>query len=214
MITHLEESLTETVGEALKVIQNRILFKTTYFGVTALKNPMDFWVYQEIIFEHKPDVIVEIGNNHGGSTLALAHFLDSMQQGRVIGIDIDHSKVPKIVSEHPRITLIEDTAVNAFQKVKELVKSDEKVLIIEDSSHTYENTLAVLRIYEEFVKKGDYLIIEDSICHHGLDVGPSPGPYEAIETFIKENDSFVIDREKESFFITWNPKGFLKRIKG
>lgn len=60
---------------------------------------------------------------------------------------------------------------------------------------------------------GGYFIVEDSILHHGLDVGPAPGPFEAIEAFVEENQNFEIDRSKESFFITWNPKGFLKRVR-
>ena len=85
------------------------------------------------------------------------------------------------------------------------------VLVIEDSAHTYENTLQVLNLYSCFTKPGDYFIVEDSICHHGLDLGPKPGPYEAIEEFVSKNNDFIIDRKKESFLITWNPKGFLKR---
>ncbi len=49
--------------------------KTSYFGVKTLKNPMDFWVYREIIFEHKPDVIIEIGNNWGGSIIIKLSFI-------------------------------------------------------------------------------------------------------------------------------------------
>ena len=57
-----------------------------------------------------------------------------------------------------------------------------------------------------------HFIVEDGICHHGLDLGPQPGPYEAVEAFVQANRTFVIDRLKESFGITWNPKGYLKKI--
>jgi hypothetical protein len=60
------------------------------------------------------------------------------------------------------------------------------------------------------MKPGDDFIVEDGICHHGLKVGPDPGPYEAIETFVSGNLDFISDREKESFLITWNRKVFLK----
>jgi cephalosporin hydroxylase len=212
MNRYLENSLELPVSEVLNIMQKRIMTETYYFGVKTLKNPLDFWVYQELIFKHQPDVIVEIGNNWGGSTLALAHTLDNIQKGRVIGIDINHSKITQIVSQHPRITLIENNAIDAFQHVKSLIEPHESVLLIEDSAHTYDNTLAVLELYSTFIKTGDYIIVEDSICHHGLDVGPSPGPYEAIETFVENNHNFTIDRSKESFLLTWNPKGFLKRI--
>lgn len=87
----------------------------------------------------------------------------------------------------------------------------ERVLVIEDSSHTYDNTLAVLRTYSGLTLPGDLFIVEDSICHHGLDVGPNPGPYEAIEAFVQENPAFEVDRSQEALFITWNPKGYLRR---
>lgn len=211
MNTFMENNLDMPLSEVLKNIQNRIMTETTYFGVTALKSPMDFWVYQEIIFDMKPDVIIEIGNNQGGSTLALAHLCDLLGTGKIIGLDISHEQIPEIVSQHPRITLIEGDACSSFSKVKQLISEKDRVLIVEDSSHTYENTLNVLNTYSPLTKSGDYFIVEDTICYHGLEVGSQPGPYEAVEKFISENDSFEIDRTKESFLITWNPKGYIKR---
>jgi len=187
------------------------MHKTSYFGIKTLQSPNDFWVYQEIIYKTKPDVLIEIGNYHGGSTLALAHIFDAMGHGRVIGLDIDQSEIPKLVRSHPRITLIQGDACQSFDQVEALISPEERVLVIEDSSHTYENTLSVLRLYSKLIKPNDYFIVEDSICHHGLSLGPSPGPYEAIESFIEEGADFDIDREQESFLITWNPKGYLKR---
>jgi cephalosporin hydroxylase len=210
---YMEYALDTTVRDVLKFMQNRIMGRTTYFGVKALKCPLDAWVYQEIIFETKPDVIVEIGNSSGGGTLALAHLCDLMERGRVIGIDITHEKVPAVVRSHPRITLIESDACAAFPQVQSLIPPQERALIIEDSAHTFDNTLNVLRTYQGLVKPGDYFIVEDSICHHGLDVGPMPGPYDAVEEFVRENGDFQVDRMRESFFITWNPKGYLKRVR-
>ncbi len=208
---YLEQSLDTPLGEILPHIQKRIMSSTFYCGVKTLKNPMDFWVYQEIIFEQKPDVVVEIGNRFGGSSLALAHFLDILGRGRIIGVDIDHSQVPALVRDHPRIRFITADAVEGFSRVRELVSDHEKVLVIEDSAHTFDNTLGVLRNYSRLISPGGYIIVEDSICHHGLDVGPSPGPFEAVEAFLSATDDFESDRDRESFVVTWNPKGFLRR---
>lgn len=197
--------------EVLARMQERIMTRTTYFGITALKSPMDFWVYQEILWEEKPDVIIEIGNHHGGSTLALAHICQLMGKGRVIGLDISHANIPQAVRAHPQITLIEGDACASCAQVMSLIAENETVLVIEDSSHTYENTLNVLNTYSGLIPPGGHFIVEDSICHHGLDLGPEPGPYEAIETFIAQNDAFEIDRDRESFLMTWNPKGYLRR---
>ncbi len=212
MSHYMEEYLDVPLEKALQIIGGSIIGQTRYFGVWTMKSPMDSWVYQEIIFETRPDVIIEIGNFNGGSTLYLAHLCDLIGKGRIIGIDQSHKTVPDIVKQHPRITLIEGDACRKVPDIKKLVTDDERVMVIEDSSHTYDNTLHVLRAYSVFVKPGDYLIVEDSIIHHGLNHGPDPGPYEAIETFIRENKDFVIDRNREHFLITWNPKGYLKRV--
>lgn len=209
---YMEDNLNIDLRAVLAMMQKRIMGNTTYFGIKTLKSPIDSWVYQEIIFEVRPDVIIEIGNAHGGSALYLAHLCDCMGKGRVIGIDTCQKNIPDHVREHDRIHFIEGDACLRFPEVSALVKSDETVLIIEDSAHTYANTLAVLRRYSGLVSMGSYFIVEDGICHHGLDVGPCPGPYEAVCDFIAENPLFCIDRSREDFFITWNPKGFLKKI--
>jgi len=201
--------------EVLKHMQKGMMQQSSYFGIQAWKCPTDFWIYQEILFETRPDVVLEIGCNRGGGTLALQHICDNLGHGRVISVDISLDKLAPAVRADKRITFIEADASHCFDQVSGLIGADERVLIIEDSSHTYDNTLAVLRQYAALVKVGDYFIVEDSICDHGLDMSdnPQPGPYEAIETFVSENPDFAIDRDRERFLITWNPKGYLQRIR-
>ncbi len=207
METHLDMPLSEV----LSVMQHRIMSGTTYHGIPTLKSPLDFWVYQEIIHELQPDVIVEIGNHCGGSTLALAHLCDLVGAGRVIGLDISHACIHDSVRAHPRVQLIEGDACAMVERVRAQVPDGGRVMVIEDSAHTFDNTLNVLRAYAGLVSVGSYFIVEDGICHHGLDVGPNPGPYEAVEAFIAENADFEVDRSRESFMITWNPMGYLRR---
>ena len=172
---------------------------------------MDFWVYQEIIFALRPDVVIDIGNHYGGSLLAYAHWLDHMGHGRLIGVDIDHDVIADAVRRHPRVTLVTGDACEQFGEVRKLVRDEDTVLIIDDSAHTYDNTLNVLRTYGGLVSVGSYFIVEDSNCHHGIDIGPKPGAYEAIADFLKDHPEYESDRSRESFFITWNPMGYLRR---
>lgn len=211
MADYMEENLDMPLGKVLSIIQSRIMTRTTYFGVRAFKSPTDYWVYQEIIFEIQPDVIIEIGNADGGGILFLAHICDLLGKGKVLGIDLSHDHVPEHIKQHPRVTLIEGGACRSFDRVRKRISIEESVLVIEDSSHTYDNTLNILRKYAPLIKPGGHFIVEDGICHHGLPFGPMPGPYEAVETFVKENTDFYIDRSRESFLITWNPKGYLRR---
>ena len=60
----------------------------SWFGYRAIKCPMDLWIYQEIIYETEPEVIVETGTHGGGSALFLAHMCDLANRGRVISVDI------------------------------------------------------------------------------------------------------------------------------
>ena len=209
----MEECLDWPLSKVLEIIQKRITQDSTYFGIATQKSPMDLWIYQEIIYQSRPDLIIEIGNLNGGSALALAHMCDVINVGRILGVDINHAPIPPRARAHPRIQFITGDACAVIDQVRQVVQKDEKVMVIEDSSHTYQNTLNVLRTYSEFIPIGGYFIVEDGICRHGLEVGPSPGPFEATEAFIKENDNFKIDRSKEIFCITWNPKGYLTRIK-
>jgi cephalosporin hydroxylase len=209
--SYMEHNLATPLRDVLAAMQQRIVGESTYFGVPTQKSPTDFWVYQELIHQQRPDVIVEIGNFRGGSALSLAHLCDNLGHGRVIGVDIDQRQIPEIVRKHPRITLIEGDAQAKFETVRAAIQPGERVLVIEDSSHTYENTLGVLRLYSALVPPGGWLIVEDSICHHGLDLGPRPGPYEAIDAFVAGDPRFEIDRSKEAYLVTWNPKGYLRR---
>lgn len=209
----MEENLGMTVENLLPIMQDTILNNNRYFGIRTWKCPLDAWIYQEIIFETKPDVIIEIGNAFGGSALYLAHLFDAIGHGRIIGLDISHQNISNLAKNHPRISFIEGDACSNFENVRKLIGDEEKVLIIEDSSHTLENTLNVLRTFSSLIKPEGYFVVEDGICAHGLEIGPTPGPYEAIEQFLKENNNFESDRNREKFVLTWNPKGFLKKIR-
>jgi len=209
----MENNLSMTLGAYLPILQKRIMDYSTYHGIKTLKNPFDFWLYMEIIWKMKPDFIIEIGNNWGGSTLALAHQLDLIGKGKIIGIDIDHSKIDNKVKDHPRIFLNESPALDAYTAAEKMIGSSKRTLVIEDSSHTYEHTLEVIKLYSSLTQINDYFIVEDTICHHGLNIGPNPGPYEAVQEFAKDNPNFIIDRTIETFVISHNPSGFLKRVK-
>ena len=78
---YMEDHLDLTLREVLDRMQKRIMTESTYFGIQTLKSPIDFWVYQEIICATNPNIIIEIGNFHGGSTLALAHLCDALEGG-------------------------------------------------------------------------------------------------------------------------------------
>jgi len=192
---------------------NERTWENTYWmGHQTLKCPLDMWIYQEIIFDTKPDVIIETGTFSGGSALFFAMICDSIGEGRIITIDIE---IRPHRPEHPRITYLSgsSTSQEIVDNVKEIIGNNKKVLVILDSEHTKDHVLQECKMYSQFVNKDSYLIVEDSdINGHPVRPEFGPGPFEAVEEFLKSNNDFVIDTSKEKFLMTQNPNGYLKRV--
>ena len=218
LVTNMDRPLAASTGsfeDYLDYFHNNVQNideNILWMGKKAKKFPMDAWIYQEIIHLLKPDIVIEIGNLNGGSTLFLANMLDIIDRGKVLALDIDHSRID---FTHPRIDWITGDANSRYvlNKVESQIREGMIVIVIEDSSHTYDNTLAVLRNYNRFVTMGSYFIVEDGVCKYPFIEGPKPGPYDAIQDFIKENTRFEVDRTKEKFALTYNPSGYLKRVR-
>lgn len=187
--------------------------KVTYRGVKAIRSPFDYVIYQMIINELKPDLIIEIGTNNGGGALYIADMLDLIGHGELHTIDlIDQSE--DIVKAHPRISCFYGGWQAYDTKIAEKYQ---KILIIEDASHTYEDTFEVLKKFGYLVSKDSYLIVEDGIVDAlGITAEYNGGPLRAIKEFMKINNDFVIDRKWCDFFgknATFNVDGYLRKIK-
>lgn len=186
--------------------------KVHYRGVLAQRSPFDYVIYQMIISEVMPDLIIEIGTNFGGGALYMADLLNNLNNGVVHSIDITDN-CPEIVKSHPRINLFH----KGFEGYSlELVKPFNKVLVIEDASHTYEDTLGAITKFKDVVTKNSYLIVEDGIVDKlGASKLLNGGPCKAIREFLPINPDFIVDRKWCDFFgknATNNVNGFLKRI--
>lgn len=191
---------------------NKTWGDTFWLGAVTKKCPLDLWVYQEIIYNLKPDVIIECGTAFGGSAFYLATICDLVNNGKVVTIDV---KKTKGLPQHKRIKYLvgSTTSSEIFEKVKSMVGKNDKVVVILDSAHTKQHVLNELKMYYPLVTKGSYLIVEDTQLN-GHPVSPNfgPGPMEAVQEFLKWNKNFIIDKYKEKFYMTFNPKGYLKRV--
>ncbi|MBY5950854.1 cephalosporin hydroxylase family protein [Algoriphagus marincola] len=188
-------------------------YKVTYRGVPCVKCPFDYVLYQMIIEEVKPDLIIEIGTNKGGSALYLADLLEVRGKGQIHTIDITDESF-EIVKSHPRINLFH----NGWKDYDlNLAAGFSKILVIEDSSHSYRNTFDAINKFAPLVSKNSYLIVEDGIIN---DLGRAKefggGPEKAIREFLNNNSQFLICDKWINFFgknATFNTMGYLKRIK-
>ena len=189
--------------------QNTI--NASWFGHNAVKCPLDLWIYQEILFENRPDFIVETGSFEGGSALFLATMLEILGKGKVITIDIKQSdNRPR----HPRIVYLTGSSIDhdLFERVRTVVEGA-SVMVILDSDHRKEHVLEELNLYSQLVTPSQYLIVEDTnINGNPVYEEFGPGPFEAVEEFLQNNNSFTVDQNRERFMLTMNPGGYLLRI--
>ncbi len=191
----------------------------TWLGLPIDKAPYDTWVYQEVIYETKPDVLIEAGTAQGGSALYFASIFDLVKRGRVLTIDIVAQPGRP---QHERITYLlgSSTSDAIFQQVKNSIRPGERVMVSLDSDHHKDHVLKELKLYTGLVTPGNYLVVEDTDLNgHPVYAwfqgsGPkTPGPMEAVEEFLKNNSDFIQDRSREEHGVTMFPGGWLKRVR-
>jgi cephalosporin hydroxylase len=194
----------------------------TWFGVTTEQNPNDVWIHQEIIWEVKPDFIVEAGTLFGGSAALWATILEHANpEGRVITIDIEDkdrliqgARALPIVQQ--KVDFLRGKSSTDPEVVSEVTRRvrGHKVLVILDSLHTKEHVLDEIKAYSQLVNVGSYIIVQDTnINGHPVFIFFGPGPMEAVNEFLTTTDQFVVDKSRERLLFTMFPKGYLKRVK-
>jgi len=184
---------------------------TTFLGVSTWKVPLDLWVYQELLWELRPGLIVETGTAHGGSALYLATLCETIGTGEVVSVDIGEWPDRPV---HPRLTYVvaSSTDREVVAQVAERAKGAGTVLVVLDSDHSRDHVLAELRAYAPLVTPGSYLVVEDTnINGHPVYEAFGPGPMEAVQDFLKERDDFEVDRSREKFLFSFNPGGWLRK---
>ena len=182
----------------------------SWFGHKLLKDPLDLWIYQELLVRRRPDFVVETGTFCGGSALFFAMLFDHISHGQVITVDIE---VQPDRPKHPRISYITASSVEAgvIEQIRNLV-GHQRAMVVLDSDHGAEHVYAEIEAYNSLVQTGDYLIVEDTnVNGHPVLPNFGCGPMEAVDRFLSENDEFVIDRRCERFLMTLNPRGYLRR---
>ena len=207
-------------------------YNFSWMGRPIIQYPQDMIALQEIIWKVKPDLIIETGIAHGGSLIFTASMLTlleacgEIENGQVLGIDIDireHNK--KAIGAHPmskRITMFEGSSISdvMIEKVHDFAKQGKKIMVILDSNHTHDHVLAELEAYADLVSVGSYCLAFDTIIEDmpensfpNRPWGKGDNPKTAVWEYLKENDSFVIDKDIENkILITVAPDGYLKRV--
>ncbi len=188
--------------------------QTTWLGRRVAKAPTDLFVYQEIIERVRPDWIIETGTANGGRALFLASICDLLDHGRVISIDAQVAEPPP---EHPRITYLVGApqSDDMLRQVRELVGESPRALVVLGSQPgTNMRMEKEFEAYSPLVPVDSYVIIEYTILNgHPVWPGFGPGPSEAVKRILGTHSNFASDSTLEKYALTFNPGGFLKRIR-
>ena len=152
--------------------ENRLSYEIDWLGVPVIQTPEDLVLMQELIFNVRPDIIVETGVAHGGSSIFYASLLELLDNGKVIGIDIDirdHNRV--VIESHPLYERIEmrqrsSTSEVTINEIKKRIPENSKVLVCLDSDHTKNHVLKELELYNELVSTGSYIVVFDTILQN------------------------------------------------
>lgn len=202
-------------------------YNFSWMGRPIIQYPQDMVAMQEIIWEVKPDLIIETGIAHGGSLIFYASILELIGNGEVLGIDIDirdHNRAE--IEKHPmskRIQMIQGSAIDEtiVEKIKPFAIGKKTIMVCLDSNHTHAHVLRELQLYAPFVTVGSYLVAFDTVVEdlpadiysdRPWTVGDNPKT--AVYEFLKENDDFVVNREIDhKLLVSVAPSGYLRRVK-
>jgi cephalosporin hydroxylase len=199
-------------------------------GVPIIQLPADIVTTQEVIWETKPDIIIETGVARGGSVLFMASILELIGKGKVIGVDIDiraHNR--RAIEAHPmsrRVALVEgsSTSRDVLSRVRDEIPKAASVMVVLDSDHSRDHVLAELRSYAPLVTPGCYLVVADTLLGQ-IDATRAPrkrsqilfvgnDPQTAVQAYLRETDRFEIDPFYNAKLIfASSPGGYLKCLR-
>lgn len=208
------------------------IYSFTWLGRPIIQLPEDMLRIQEVIYRIKPDVIIETGIAHGGSSIFYASLCKAIGRGKVISIDIEirpHNR--KAIEEHELfkyVTLVEGNSIDEqiVNRVKAMVKPGEHVFVVLDSNHSKQHVLGELYAYSDLVTVDSYIVACDGIMESLVGAPRSNedwswnNPKAAAEEFVKTHDNFIIEEPQFRFNegliterVTYWPNAFLRRIK-
>lgn len=210
----------------------KYVYSFTWLGRPIIQLPEDMMRIQEVIYQIKPDVIIETGVAHGGSLIFYASLCKAMGRGRIIGIDIEiHPHNRKAIEQHELfeyITLLEGSSIDKsiVNQVKGMVGNEETTLVMLDSNHTKDHVLAELKAYSPLVSVGSYIVAADGIMQdlvgapRSNDDWDKNNPKAAAEEFERTHNDFVIEEPVFPFNegviterVTYWPGAFLRRLR-
>jgi cephalosporin hydroxylase len=224
-------------------MQRMYVYNFDWLGRPIIQYPQDMVGMQELIWQVKPDLIIETGIAHGGSLifsasmLAMLDMCDAIEAGgkldpkishrKVLGIDIDirpHNRAA--VEAHPmasRIQMIQGSSIapEIRDRVRVVAANYSRVLVCLDSNHTHDHVQAELHAYASLTSIGSYCVVFDTFVEDmpkgffpNRPWNPGNNPKTAVWEFLRTHPEFEIDKSiQHKLLITVAPDGYLKRVR-
>ena len=214
-------------------IEEKYSYNFSWMGRPIIQYPQDLVAVQEIIWEVKPDLIIETGVAHGGSAVFFASLLEINAQcggpkdAEVWCVEIDlrthNREALEMHAMYPRLKIFDGSSVDnkIASSVAEKAAKCNRVMVILDSNHTHDHVLGELNLYASLVSIGSYCVVFDTVIEDldGVEFvdrpwGKGNNPKTAVAEFLKTNSDFVVDYSiDEKLMISAAPGGYLKRVK-
>ncbi len=240
----VNEALSNSAASFMREsVQPKYSYNFSWLGRPIIQYPQDIVATQELIWQIKPDLVIETGIAHGGSLvlsaslLAMLEYAEAVESGetldpaspkrKVVGVDIDiraHNRAA--LDAHPmrsRMTLIEGSSIapEIIAQVHEHAQGKERIMVFLDSMHTHDHVLAELEAYAPLVSVGSYCCVFDTVIEDMPDDmypdrswSQGNNPKTAVWEYLKSHPEFEIDKTIENkLLITVAPDGYLRRIK-
>jgi cephalosporin hydroxylase len=202
-------------------------YQWSWLGLPVIQMPPDVVALQEVIWETRPQLVIETGIARGGSLVLYASILELLGEGEVLGIDVDiraHNR--EAIEAHPlarRIRMIEGSSLDdgVVAQARAAAAEVERVMVVLDSNHTHEHVLAELRAYGPLVTVGQFLVVADTFVeqipaqeHRPREWGPGNNPATALKAWLDEVNALEPDPFVNSkLLLTASPGGYLRRIR-
>ena len=214
-------------------VDARYSFNFKWMGRPIIQYPQDIVAVQELIWDIKPNLIIETGVAYGGSAVFFASLLElnalsgGPKDAEVWCIEIDlraHNREAILAHPmYPRLRIFDGSSLDEkiAQEVSQKAAQCERVIVILDSNHTHDHVLSELNLYASLVSIGSYCVVFDTVIEdlEGVEFvdrpwGKGNNPKTAVAEFLKTNSDFVVETEiDDKLLISAAPGGYLKRIK-
>jgi cephalosporin hydroxylase len=202
-------------------------YQWNWLGLPVIQLPPDIVALQEVIWETRPQLVIETGIARGGSLVLYASILELLGEGEVLGIDVDiraHNR--EAIETHPlarRIRMVEGSSLDetVVAQARDSAAQAERVMVVLDSNHTHDHVLAELRVFGPLVTVGQFLVVADTFVelippqeHRPRPWGPGDNPGTALRTWLEEVDGFEPDPfVNAKLLLTASPGGYVRRVR-